>query len=133
MPPVTPPTTTQIRLVWRRGCLVLSLAMLGSALPGCGNALYAVSASRAASKLEEARQLGAERTTPYEYTLAQEHLNKAMTEASEADYGDAFELARLANEYATQAVDKARLRLRAPRANGAAAPSRAANPHEEPR
>jgi len=83
------------------------LALLLSAvacLAGCGNTLYAFSANAAASKLEEARNAGAEQRAPYEYTLAKEHLDKAMSEAAEADYGDAYELANAAYEYAEQAV-----------------------------
>ncbi len=86
---------------------VQRLALLLSAaacLTGCGNTLYAFSANSAASKLEEARNAGAEQRAPYEYTLAKEHLEKAMSEAAEADYGDAYELANAAYEYAEQAV-----------------------------
>lgn len=114
MQPVTAPPFKRIRWIGRRGKFAPSLLCLGLMLPGCGNVLYSVSASRASSKLEEARIAGAEKSTLYEYTLAQEHLNKAMSEASEADYGDAYELAQLANEYATRALHKARLRQRAP-------------------
>lgn len=72
----------------------------------CGNSLYALRVNAAASKLEEARSVGAERRAPYEYTLAKEHLDKAMSEAAEADYGDAFTLANAAYDYADQAVQR---------------------------
>ncbi len=75
-------------------------------LTGCGNSLYALRANAAASKLEEARSAGAEQRAPYEYTLAKEHLDKAMSEAAEADYGDAFTLANAAYDYADQAVQR---------------------------
>ena len=101
-------TLTRVRLVWI-GSVATCALFLAS---GCGNVLYTMDANRAASKLEEAKQAGAERTALYEYTLAQAHLTKAMSEASEADYGDAYELARRANAYAELAVTKARLRLR---------------------
>lgn len=101
-------TLTRVRLVWI-GSVAACILCFAS---GCGNVLYTIDANRAASKLEEAKQAGAERTALYEYTLAQAHLTKAMSEASEADYGDAYELARRANEYAEQAVSKARLRMR---------------------
>jgi hypothetical protein len=80
------------------------------ALTGCGNALYTYRANNASEKLEEARKAGAEQRALYEYTLAQEHLRKAMTEASEADYGDAYDLAGLADDYAQRAIDKAKNR-----------------------
>jgi coproporphyrinogen III oxidase-like Fe-S oxidoreductase len=78
-----------------------------------GNVIYALEAQSASSKLEEARQAGAEKTALYEYTLAQEHLSKAMSEASEASYGDAYELAQLADQFAEQATLRARIRMRA--------------------
>ena len=75
---------------------------------GCGNALYAVSANSASSKVEEARELGAEQYATYEYFLATEHLQKAHTEASEADYSDAANLAEKAEEHADKAIRLAR-------------------------
>ena len=56
--------------------------------------------------MEEARSAGAEQRAPYEYTLAKEHLDKAMSEAAEADYGDAYTLANAAYDYADQAVQR---------------------------
>lgn len=82
------------------------LALFGLSLSGCGNVLYTARANAASARLEQARQAGAEERALYEYTLAREHLAKAMTEASEADYGDAYELAGLAREYADQALEK---------------------------
>jgi hypothetical protein len=76
---------------------------------GCGNSLYAMRANAAAIKLEEARSMGAQQRAPYEYTLAEEHLNKAMSEAAEADYGDAFNLANSAYDYADRAVERCEL------------------------
>ena len=71
---------------------------------GCGNTLYAVQVSSASSKLEEAQELGAEQYAPYEYFYAREHLLKAQTEASEADYSDAIDLAETSEEYADKAI-----------------------------
>ena len=86
-------------------CLpVLALPVLG----GCGNALYAVQANAASGKLEEARELGAEQSAPYEYFYAKEHLHKAQTEAAEADYSDAVDLAETSEEYADKAIQRAR-------------------------
>ncbi len=88
---------------------LLILALLTSAaagLTGCGNSLYALRVNAAASKLEQARNAGAEQRAPYEYTLAKEHLDKAMSEAAEADYGDAYTLANAAYDYADQAVQR---------------------------
>ena len=71
---------------------------------GCGNTLYAIEATSASAKLAEARELGAEEYAPYEYYMAKEHLDKAQTEAAEADYGDAADLSELAEEYADKAI-----------------------------
>jgi len=86
--------------------LCLALGALGSV--GCGNTLYAMQANSASSKLEEARELGAEQYAPYEYFYAREHLRKAQTEAAEADYSDAVDLAETSEEYADKAIRLAR-------------------------
>ena len=91
-----------------RRWLTVSLAVLALASTGCGNSLYAVQANSASSKLEEARELGAEQYAPYEYFYAKEHLKKAQTEASEADYSDAIDLADTSEEYADKAIRLAR-------------------------
>lgn len=90
----------KFRLAW------VSVSALGAM--GCGNTLYAVSATSASSKLAEARELGAEQYAPYEFTMAREHLDKARTEAAEADYGDAAELSDLAEQYAARAITLSR-------------------------
>lgn len=77
-------------------------------LSGCGNTIYSIRINAAASKLEEAHELGAERLAPYEYYIAKEHLEKAQTEASEADFGDAIDLASVSEEYADKAIVFAR-------------------------
>ncbi len=84
--------------------LVLTGSLLAALVTGCGHPLYAARAGAASSKLEEAREAGAEQRAPYEFTLADEHLKKAMSEASEADYGDAFDLATEAQEHAQRAL-----------------------------
>lgn len=86
----------------------LSCCALALGTVGCGNTLYAIQANAASSKLEEARELGAEKYAPYEYFFAKEHLAKAETEASEADYSDAINLAETAEEYADKAIQLAR-------------------------
>ncbi len=73
-------------------------------LSSCGNAVYAYQSSNAQSKLEEARELGAEKYATYEYTLAEEYLKKADSEAAEADYGDAANFAEKSEEHAEKAI-----------------------------
>ncbi len=85
---------------------VLAAFALGAS--GCGGVYYAVEATGASSKLEEARTLGAEKLAPYEYTYAKEHLTQAQVEASEASYSDAADYAEVADTYAQKAIDVAR-------------------------
>jgi len=80
----------------------LGLCLVGTT--GCGGFFYASNASSAASKLETAQALGAEKYAPYEYYYAYEHLWKAMEEASAADYGDAIDFADAAEKAADKAI-----------------------------
>ncbi len=95
--------------------IALVLLMLGCvpALTGCGGVYYAVNASGAASRLEEAKAVGAEQLAPYEYYYAKAHLERAQTEASEASYSDAASFAETAEEYATKAIELAKSARRA--------------------
>ena len=88
--------TPRVRALLALGALTL--------LAGCGNTLYAIQANSASSKLEEAKELGAEKFAPYEYYYSKAHLEKAQYEAAEADYGDAADLAETAEEYADKAI-----------------------------
>ena len=74
------------------------------ATSGCGGVLYAAYAGGAAAKLEQAKEVGAEERAPYEYYFALEHMTKAQEEASQGDYGDAADLAQVAEEYADKAI-----------------------------
>jgi hypothetical protein len=58
--------------------LVTTLAVL----PGCGGVYYAVTANAAQSRLEQAREMGAETATPFEYYSAREHLREAQRQAA---------------------------------------------------
>ncbi len=84
--------------------MALAVVGLGVLVGGCGNTLYAIQANSASSKVEEAKELGAEKFAPYEYYYAQAHLEKAQQEAADADYGDAVNLAETAEEYADKAI-----------------------------
>lgn len=98
-----PNTTRRGHIRWFP--LVLAVA---TALSGCGNTLYVFRVNAASNKLEEAKELGAEKLAPYEYYFAYEHLQKARTEAAEADYSDAINFAEVAEEHAEKAVRLAR-------------------------
>lgn len=88
-------------------CALAGVGLL-TTVAGCGNALYAVAANSASTKVEEARELGAEQYATYDFYLATEHLQKAQTEASEADYSDATNLAEQAEAHADKAIQLAR-------------------------
>lgn len=95
---------TQAKLRGASRCYGLALLVLLPLIAGCGNTLYAIQANAASSKLEEAKELGAEKYAPYEYYYARAHLDKAQYEAAEADYGDAANLAEVAEEFADKAI-----------------------------
>ncbi len=84
------------------GALLLAL---GSA--GCGGVHYAIAMNSAASRVEEAKAVGAEQLAPYEYYYAKEHLQQAQIYASEASYSDAANTADEAEEYAAKAIELA--------------------------
>ena len=94
-----------------RGATVASGVALGllASTQGCGGMYYAVASISASSKVEEARVLGAEQLAPYEYYYAREHLEQAQFEAAEASYSDAAHYAETAEEYASKAVEIARV------------------------
>ena len=87
--------------------LIIGAALLVMGLSGCG-LVYAVKASGASSSLEEAKTLGAEELAEYEYYYAKAMLEKASEEAASASYGDAIDLADIADEYAEKAVELSR-------------------------
>lgn len=82
------------------GVLAISLAS-----SGCGSVYYTVSVNAAQTRLEQARQMGAEQQAPYEYYFAREHLHQAQVEAAEASYSDAASYAETAELYAQKAID----------------------------
>ena len=73
----------------------------------CGNTLYAIRISQASDAVARAEQLEAPVRAPYEYHFALEHLRKARSEATEADFGDAERLAETALDYARRALQVA--------------------------
>jgi len=83
--------------------VILLIAM--PALAGCGSVYYTASATAASTRLEQARQMGAETRAPYEYYFAREHLRQAQVEAAEASYSDAASYAETAELYAQRAID----------------------------
>ncbi len=87
--------------------LLLASAVLLCASAGCGGVHYAIAVNSAASKVEEAKAVGAEQLAPYEYYYAKEHLQQAQIYASQASYSDAASVADEAEEYASKAIELA--------------------------
>lgn len=90
-----------------RGSLWAAVLCVAPILGGCGSVYYNVSVNAAQARLEQARELGAEKVAPYEYYYAREHLRQAQVEAAEASYSDAAEYAETAERYAQKAIDAA--------------------------
>jgi hypothetical protein len=87
-----------------KALLALAFAVTTAITVGCGGAVYAIEVNSAASKVSEARELGAEKLAPYEYYYASEYLSQARVEASEGDYSDAIDFANVAEESAEKAI-----------------------------
>jgi uncharacterized membrane protein len=88
-----------------RGLVFAALLLCAVPVGGCGGVYYTVSVNAAQSRLEQARQMGAESQAPFEYYFAREHLRQAQVEASEASYSDAASYAETAELYAQKAID----------------------------
>lgn len=91
-----------------RGSLALLLASalvpIVASVSGCGPVEYINQVgNKAASAVSAAKLAQSERYAPYEYTAAEEYLHKAREEAGHAEYGDAIEYGRRAEELANQA------------------------------
>ena len=86
----------------------LAVGFLGLSATGCGGVFYAYYATSASSKVSEAKAVGAESRAPYEYYSSVEYMKKASEEASQADYGDAIDLASKAEDHADKAIKLAR-------------------------
>jgi hypothetical protein len=91
-----------------RTVLACAFGLVLGGAGACGGVQYAVAINAAASRVEEARTLGADQLSPYDYYFAREHLEQAQVEASEASYSDAVTLAREAEEHASVAIEVAR-------------------------
>lgn len=89
-----------------RGLLFAVLLGVAPAIGGCGSVWYSVSVNAASSRVEQARQMGAETQAPFEYYYAKEHLRQAQVEAQEASYSDAATYAETAEQYAQKAIDQ---------------------------
>ena len=79
-------------------------------LAGCGPIAYVGQVSRdAADKVEHAKQLEADKYSPYWYTRATVYLHMAREVAAHADYQGANRFGRLASEAADKAAVEAEI------------------------
>jgi hypothetical protein len=82
----------------------LALALELVVASGCGPVEYISQvSSKAASAVSAARLAQAERYAPFEYTTAEEYLRKAREEGGYAEYQDAIEFGRKAEDFANRA------------------------------
>ena len=79
------------------------IAILVTPLLGCGPVRSSASLADASSQIEAARQAGAEKQAPYEWTAATLYLHKAREEMGRSQYEYAVDFARKASTYAAQA------------------------------
>jgi hypothetical protein len=89
-----------------RRCLPLGAGVLaiGGVMSGCGPVEYISQVgSRAAGAVAAAREVNAERYAPYELAAAEAYLAKAREEAGYAEYQNAIELGRKAEQHARKA------------------------------
>ncbi len=90
-----------------RRILTTSVLLLSVSVSGCGGVIYSARANSVAAKVENAKEMGAETLSPYEYYSAKERAEKAAEEASRADYGDALDLLDEAEAFADKAITQA--------------------------
>jgi hypothetical protein len=121
-----------------KGAVIFTLAT--PIASGCGPIEYLNQVgAKSASAVAAAKLAQADRYAPYEYTAAEEYLHKAREEAAYAEYQDAIEYGRKAEELANRARAMAVTRLSQP-AEAARSPrtpsepsSSAAGTEENPR
>jgi hypothetical protein len=104
---------------------------LAAFVAGCGPVEYISQVgNKAASAVSAAKLAQAERYAPYEYTAAEEYLHKAREEGGYAQYEDAIDYGRRAEEMANRAraISVAKLAEK-PTQSTRATP---ASEHEEP-
>jgi hypothetical protein len=94
------------------------LALIASAVAGCGGIWYTAEIIAAGSVVEEAEHSDAADHSPYEYWIAREYLDKAREEAGGASYEDAIHYAQEAHRYGVDARDQSRERMRDDLASG---------------
>lgn len=88
----------------RRTTTLGSLLFIGLALQGCTAGIATAKLVRAQQSLVDARDRGAETLAPYEYTLAQRHMHKALEEHGDAEYKVCVDLSAAAAGWAEASI-----------------------------
>ena len=91
---------------------IVLLACLSGAILSCGPVQYSHHVLRANAAIAEAETAEAPEEAPYEYWYADAHLKQARREVGYSDFQEAVKCARIANEYATKAVEISNRRRR---------------------
>jgi hypothetical protein len=118
----------------KRGAASLAAALAACAVVlvcGCGPIEYINQVGvKAAGAVSAAKLAQADRYAPYEYTAAEEYLHKAREEAAYAEYEDAIEFGRKAEELANKgrAIAVAKLSQSASASSSATPASEARTP-----
>lgn len=87
--------------------LLAVILLLGLLTTGCGGPRYAFRVGKIESKIETAKEMGAEQLAPYYYYGARERVIKAREEAGRADYNDALDLLDEADDLVEKAISRA--------------------------
>ena len=117
-----PPALRRQSYLPTRALAFVAAGVLTASAAGCGPIEYINQVGvKAAGAVSAAKLAQADRYAPYEYTAAEEYLHKAREEAAYAEYEDAIEYGRKAEELA----DKGRAISVAKLSQSAGASSRA--------
>jgi hypothetical protein len=86
---------------WRLICVTMSV---GLSLTACTAANSAVHILRAEQALQKAKGFEAEQFAPYQFTMSEEYLKKARSEAADSDHKSSVDLSKKAELWADQAI-----------------------------
>jgi hypothetical protein len=118
----------------RRLALAVAVTSICGSMSACGPVEYINQVGvKAAAAVSAAKLAQADRYAPYEYTAAEEYLHKAREEAGYAEYEDAIEFGRRAEDFANKgrAIAVAKLSQSASASSAATPASERAAPMPE--
>lgn len=86
---------------WGLICVTITV---GLSLASCTAANSAVHILRAEQALQKAKSFEAEQFAPYQFTMSEEYLKKARSEAADSDHKSSVDLSTKAELWADQAI-----------------------------